>query len=248
MAVNKKNVMYSSERARLRLARPLLGFTLADLNRLTGYAISTLSNAEHERGPVSEELITRIADAMHVSLEWVKTGKGPMLKVNRSRAARELLETSIAGTRKEIARLTAQGEAQLKKAESLTSVLRQMEEWLDSIPRPSLTEDYAERNNAPAVELTLPNLIQRLIAVTSNRRGKKAEVARFLSVPMPRVSEWLASRSEPSGDRVLRLLRWVEQEEAKNQNGPGSADTPPEPEAQGKKSSDEIKTSDPTEP
>jgi hypothetical protein len=59
-------------------------------------------------------------------------------------------------------------------------------------------------------------LIVRLIRATSNR-GKKADLARFLGVPISRVSEWLNRTFAPGGEITLRLLEWVQAEEAQQQ-------------------------------
>lgn len=87
-----------------------------------------------------------------------------------------------------------------------------------------LTQYYAIRNT-PEVQqnLTWTSLIRRLLNVISEH-GKKAELAREINVPLPRISELLAGKWEPGGERTLRLLKWVtEQEKATNLKSPGGA-------------------------
>jgi hypothetical protein len=68
-----------------------------------------------------------------------------------------------------------------------------------------------ERNLAP-VKPILPNLIERLKKATEPR-GKKTELAEFLSAPLPRVSEWLRGDKKPGGETTLQMLQWVEDQE-----------------------------------
>lgn len=46
--------------------------------------------------------------------------------------------------------------------------------------------------------------------------GKKTELATFLNAPLESVSRWLSDKREPGGDVTLRMLQWVEAQEAKN--------------------------------
>jgi len=56
----------------------------------------------------------------------------------------------------------------------------------------------------------LPGLIARLKKATQER-GKKTQLAKFLGVPLPKVSEWLAGKYDPSGETALQMLRWLDQ-------------------------------------
>jgi hypothetical protein len=67
----------------------------------------------------------------------------------------------------------------------------------------------------------IDQLIRRLRALTA-QPGKRSELARFLGVPMPRISEWLSGVYEPGGEVTLLLLKWVESQERIKQSGPGS--------------------------
>ena len=69
-------------------------------------------------------------------------------------------------------------------------------------------------SNTPAVKSEIERLVARLKRATA-QPGKKAELARFMDVQPPRVSEWLSGQ-EPGGEYALRLLKWVEQQERQN--------------------------------
>jgi transcriptional regulator with XRE-family HTH domain len=78
------------------------------------------------------------------------------------------------------------------------------------------------------VSSKLKLLLQRLLAATS-QRGKKVELARFVGVPQPRVSEWLSGFHEPGAEVTLHLLEWVQVEEAKQQQTGAMLITPRRP-------------------
>lgn len=52
------------------------------------------------------------------------------------------------------------------------------------------------------------------------RRGKRAELARFVGVPLPRVSEWLSGRVRPGGEATLAILAWWQSQEERNRPQP----------------------------
>ncbi|MCX6921865.1 MAG: hypothetical protein NT154_01405 [Verrucomicrobia bacterium] len=85
--------------------------------------------------------------------------------------------------------------------------------------------------NMSSMHSEIPNLVERLKKATSPR-GKKAELARFMDVEPPRVSEWLSGNREPCGETTLRLLRWVEQQDAQQKQGASSVSPPPAPKTQ----------------
>jgi transcriptional regulator with XRE-family HTH domain len=67
------------------------------------------------------------------------------------------------------------------------------------------------RSNTDGVKSEVERLVSRLKHVTA-KSGKKAELARFMNVAPPRVTEWLSGQ-EPGGENALRLLKWVELQE-----------------------------------
>ncbi len=97
------------------------------------------------------------------------------------------------------------------------------------------------RINTLLVPPTLQKLLERLNTATKSH-GKKSELATFLGVALPTVSVWLSGKQEPSGGTTLRLLEWVQAEEAKQQKGPAGATTPTEPRTRTRKPSDETKS------
>ena len=66
--------------------------------------------------------------------------------------------------------------------------------------------------NISDVKAKLPRLIKRLNEATKER-GTKTALAKFIGVPLPKISQWLAGEHEPGGETTLRLLQWVEQQE-----------------------------------
>lgn len=87
-----------------------------------------------------------------------------------------------------------------------------------------LTND-SERPTSIPVQPIMPRLRERLRKQTASR-GSKTALAKILGVPRQSVNNWLSGRKEPGGETTLRLLHWVEQEEAK-QKAPDSVCAPP---------------------
>lgn len=97
-----------------------------------------------------------------------------------------------------------------------------MRPGVQSREKKNLTPYYASCNN-DAMKSPMRSLLGRVVLATK-ARGKKAALAKLLKVPPPRVSEWLHGAGEPSGEITLRLLKWVEAEEAQ-QKSPGDVTT-----------------------
>ena len=104
-----------------------------------------------------------------------------------------------------------------------------------------LQESNASVNYLPVVP-TLDELRQR-IDHACNKRGKKGELAQYLNVSAAQLSPWLRSR-EPGANVALRMLEWVQAEEAK-QKSSASADTPAEPKTRKKQNYHELPKSSP---
>jgi hypothetical protein len=60
----------------------------------------------------------------------------------------------------------------------------------------------------------LDAVIRRIVLATK-LHGKRTTLAKFLKVPNSRVSEWLNHAVTPGAEITLRLIQWVELEEAK---------------------------------
>ena len=93
------------------------------------------------------------------------------------------------------------------------------------------------------MQSNLRALIKRLRRATE-AHGKKADLAASLHVPMQRVSEWLSKSKpkRPGGETTLRLLNWVQQEEAKQKESPASATNTSGAKTQVRKSQHEKQT------
>ena len=79
--------------------------------------------------------------------------------------------------------------------------------------------NVSEVVNVRTMKPHLPILLGRLQMATTNRGGKTA-LAKFLQVPLARVSQWLTGDREPGGETTLRLLEWVTAEEAQQNKKP----------------------------
>ncbi len=89
----------------------------------------------------------------------------------------------------------------------------------------------AKQSDMAATHGSLWKTLQARLRRAVMPRGSQAELARMLGVSSSAVAQWLAddkSATTPTAETTLRLLQWVEAEEAK-QKSPGSASTPPEP-------------------
>lgn len=230
---------------RLRLAREVRNLTLGDVSRVTGYAVSTLSNAECGRDRLSAEAVDRIAHLLEVSTEWLNTGKGPMFRKG-SAAAKIYLEAWLPGARQRLAGLRSQRDALHSEADKLDAKVQAVETALKQIESGKATLNLRLTDVLPEykyreMKARLPELIELLRRLT-RERGRKSELAAFLGVPLSHVSEWLRpkGKKKPGGEKVLQLLQWAEQQEAQ-QNGPAGVSTPTEPKAQSERKSDEEK-------
>jgi transcriptional regulator with XRE-family HTH domain len=89
--------------------------------------------------------------------------------------------------------------------------------------------------------VNFPDLIRRLANLTSTR-GRKVALAREYGVSRQAVDNWLSGKSKPKSETLLRLLEWVQAEEAKQKSSAG-ADTPAEPKTtRTRKQSNEAKS------
>jgi len=108
-----------------------------------------------------------------------------------------------------------------------------------------LLTDTANHVKVGLVRSQLDNLLQDLNRLTKEP-GKKTELADYLGAPLASVSRWLSGDREPGGETTLRMLEWVQAEEAKPKS-PGGGTTPPERKTQLSKSVYEKTKSNPQE-
>ena len=98
--------------------------------------------------------------------------------------------------------------------------------------------------NIAAMKSPLANLLKRLNRTTATK-GMKAELASCLGVPRSCISDWLSGRREPGGETTLKLLNWVERQEAHQTTRPGGALTPPGPKTRSQSSNEKKPRSNP---
>ena len=103
--------------------------------------------------------------------------------------------------------------------------------------------DIPLKGKVGSVKSPLTILWGHLARVTLDR-GKKAALAKFLNVTPSRVSEWIHGVKEPSGEVTLRLLEWVEAEEAQ-QKTPGGGENAAKGKTRSIHSKDETNKSGP---
>jgi transcriptional regulator with XRE-family HTH domain len=97
---------------------------------------------------------------------------------------------------------------------------------------------HSESVILPLVKSELDGLLAEARRLTKSR-GMKAKLARAVQAKMPRVSDWLAGRCLPSGDRALRLRDWVSAQRVEQKRDRRSASTPRGPETQSRKTKNE---------
>ena len=118
---------------------------------------------------------------------------------------------------------------------------KSMWSWPASIePERKLLTETESSGKLPPVKSQLDNLLAALNHLTEET-GKKTELADFLGAPLASVSRWLSGDREPGGETTLRMLEWVQAEEAKPR-GPRGAETPREPKTQARKHGYEKQT------
>lgn len=93
----------------------------------------------------------------------------------------------------------------------------------------------------PSMKPHLPILLERL-KVATNQRGAKSELAKFLGIPLVRVSQWLSGDREPGGETTLRLLEWVSAEEVQQSKNPERVSPRPGPKTRSRKTSQNENT------
>jgi transcriptional regulator with XRE-family HTH domain len=75
-------------------------------------------------------------------------------------------------------------------------------------------DTFTDSRKSADMKSELKGILAKVAAFTK-AKGAKGKLAKTIGVPQSRLSEWLAGKHEPSGDIALKLLRWVERQEAK---------------------------------
>jgi hypothetical protein len=107
--------------------------------------------------------------------------------------------------------------------------------------------NVSEVRSLAGVKSPMKDLLSRLAHAT-RARGKKAALAKLLTIPASSISDWLDGRYEPSGEVTLRLLEWVTEEEARQQNAPDGGKNTVKGKTRSKESADEHQKSGPGKP
>ena len=94
--------------------------------------------------------------------------------------------------------------------------------------------EYGKREGMKSPMLDLLNRLKR----ATSQPGSKTVLADYMKVKPANISQWLHGHQEPSGGTALRLLHWVEQQEAQQKQSPGSVSAPPRPTTQSKKANE----------
>jgi transcriptional regulator with XRE-family HTH domain len=97
---------------------------------------------------------------------------------------------------------------------ALEHIARALREFLDVHAKRKLLTYITVTGNFVPVKSTMASLLDRLNKATS-QRGMKSKLAKVMGVPLANVSQWLSGAREPGGETTLRLLEWVQAEEAK---------------------------------
>lgn len=64
-----------------------------------------------------------------------------------------------------------------------------------------------------------PPLRGDLLAFCKAKRGREADLVRYLGVPQPTISAWLHGRQEPGAEAALQLREWLLDENRKQAVG-----------------------------
>lgn len=80
--------------------------------------------------------------------------------------------------------------------------------------------------------------LRKRLALLTRPRGARAALARLFRVSPQAVNQWLSGDSNPTAETTLRLLQWVEQEEAKQKTLGGACNTAKSKRTRARKSSE----------
>lgn len=170
-----------------------------------GISRGHLANVEAGKTPLSALLGWVFCKAFDCDPTWiVSAGKGPSNVFPRHLAPEKLARIE--------AIIKANRDAPFRDIwPPLAWFLSEHDEMAPG-PTQKPIDNITNKGNIEGVKERLPELLARLKRATQ-KRGKKAELARYLGVALPKVSRWLSGKPEPGGETTLRLLSWVEQQE-----------------------------------
>jgi hypothetical protein len=121
--------------------------------------------------------------------------------------------------------------------ETLIEPLMPPRSWEGKTKSSSVLTGVSDSSKSSGMKSPMLDLLNRLKRATS-KPGSKTVLAAYMKVKPANISQWLHGHQKPSGETTLRLLQWVEQQEAQQKQSPGSATTPPGPTTQSKKANE----------
>lgn len=214
---------------RIRLARKAMGITLETLASLTSYSAPLLSKVERGQVRARPRLIRAISKALEAPEEWLQSGTGERFNPSSVSAfpggleQKELISRAHAVC--ELSRALFGTASELENQVTALEWPKTVRYSLTMIPAPGLDGDVT----IPPAASLLEDLRSRLKACLEGH-GSQSDLARVLGVSRQAVSEWVSGASAPEAGTILRLLWWVQAEEARKSMGSAGARTPAEPE------------------
>jgi transcriptional regulator with XRE-family HTH domain len=196
----------------LRFLMERLGVTQEELAADLGVSQTTISKYLKGRIPRAETLVFLAGYFPNVQVSTLLSSDlshSPNFKATPKRPARPM----VARLNGFLAALPD------SRAESMAQALFKVLHAMESAHSNPTHKDFPltnvpESGKHADVKAQLPSLLERVKHVTT-ARGSKSALAKYMGVPLSNVSQWLSGSREPGGETTLRLLRWVEQQEAK---------------------------------
>ncbi|HEX3627263.1 MAG TPA: helix-turn-helix transcriptional regulator [Verrucomicrobiae bacterium] len=222
---------------RMTAIRRLNNLSQGELAKRAGITRNQLANVEAMRVPLKFGVAMEVCRLLRLNPQWLYSGEGKETLFldfkdwifSRLLTHRQASESFSAAWKAIGEDLLYFGNTIDRKLENQGREGQSVKDLLESHSGPLVVEmenrreekaskgktpidDIPKRGNNEVVKARLPELLKRLNAATQER-GKKAALARFLKVPLPKVSQWLSGTHSPGGETTLQLLQWVEQEE-----------------------------------
>ena len=196
---------------------------------MTGYSPSAISGVENGHDSPSNRLRRLLIQRLDINEEWLRTGKGEMFKPvfwddlkKNTAPASQLYSPEEQSIMEDSEFVSVVNKLRLMPVADCERYLKAMKRLLDSLRDADKNNPLNSKNrpltnvsvfgNNEGVRAILPALIKRLQEATKER-GSKTALAKFMGLPLPKISQWLSGEHEPGGENTLKLLHWVEQQE-----------------------------------
>jgi transcriptional regulator with XRE-family HTH domain len=122
------------------------------------------------------------------------------------------------------------------QAEAAVAVASKRQDLLQETESSPLTH-VRTSVTVPPMRWTVDSLL-KAVRERTQERGGKTRLARFMGVPLPRVSEWLSGVYEPNASATLKLLEWVTEADVKAKTPASGTNTGKGPKRPAMKSSE----------